>query len=123
MKVKKIIDREIERCYHECPYFGLEGGPSPTMICNHPFWDDKGAYAGCIISHPACDDGFPPLCPLFKENGIEPPPVKKEKRNSDYLKEGEEKLSFHEQMSLIVERRLEEAFVRELGKELEKEVK
>lgn len=105
---------EIDRCYHTCPYFTLEGGPGPIMVCSHPFWNDKDAYAGCIISHPECDDGFPSLCPLFKDNGIEPPKVKKEKSNGDYLKEGEEKLSFEEQMNLIIERRLGEAFTEKL---------
>ena len=113
MKVKKVIDRKIERCYHECPHFGLEGGPSPTMICNHPYWNDKGAYAGCIISHPECDEGFPPTCPLYAENGIEPPKVEKKKSNSDYLKEGEEKLPFEEQMNLILTRRLDEFIIKE----------
>jgi hypothetical protein len=71
--------KEITQCYHECPFFGLEGGPSPTMCCQHPYWNNKGAYAGCIISHPECDNGFPPQCPLFQENGMIPPeiPIKK----------------------------------------------
>jgi hypothetical protein len=65
---RKIIvsfTKEISRCYHECPYFGLDGGPSPTMICNHPSFS---RYEGCIISHPDCDEGFPKACPLLPEN-------------------------------------------------------
>jgi len=67
MKVK-IPERtvEITRCYHECPFFGLEGGPGPMMCCQHPYFDDKDPYAGCIISHPECDEGFPKKCPLMK---------------------------------------------------------
>lgn len=58
----------ITRCYHECPYFGLEGGPGPVMMCNHPCWADKGTYAGAIISHPECDEGFPDRCPELPQN-------------------------------------------------------
>ena len=66
IKVTIVIETEIERCYHECPYFQLDGGPGPIMICGHPYFNDKGAYAGCIISHPDCDNGFPKECPLLK---------------------------------------------------------
>lgn len=62
---------EISRCYHECPYFSLDGGPSPTMYCGHPFWKDKGAYAGAIIRHPVCDEGFPSACPLVYPKAAE----------------------------------------------------
>ena len=104
----KIV--EISRCYHECPHFGLDGGPSPAMICNHPFWNDKEAYSGFIISHPECDTGFPSACPLFGENGMEPPPVKKEKRNRDYVTDDEiQNLPFDQIMSLEIDRRLIEA--------------
>ena len=53
---------EINRCYHECPYFGTEGGPGPVMVCNHP--KNKTMEEAYIISHPECDDGFPDECPL-----------------------------------------------------------
>ena len=69
MKIKVIIptkEYEIERCYHECPHFGIDGGPGPVMVCQHPFFNGKG-YEGCIISHPECDEGFPKDCPLLKE--------------------------------------------------------
>ena len=97
--------QEITRCYHTCPYFGLDGGPSPTMICNHPYWNDKGSYAGAIISHPECDDGFPDKCPLYKENGITPPismppPIQK----LYVMKEEQENLSTDE----ILKRRFDE---------------
>lgn len=59
------------RCYHTCPHFSLDGGPSQVMYCAHPKWDDKRAenypYTGFIISHPDCDTGFPEKCPLPKE--------------------------------------------------------
>jgi len=62
IKVVKLIEKEIERCFHECPYFELDGN---AMVCGHPYWNDKGAYAGCIITHPECDNGFPEKCPLM----------------------------------------------------------
>ena len=65
MKIQVTITKEISRCYHECPYFQLDGGPGPVMYCAHPTF--KG-YEGFIISHPDCDDGFPEKCPLLKEN-------------------------------------------------------
>ena len=67
IEVSTSLTRKITRCYHECPYFGLDGGPGPAMVCNHPSFNDE-PYAGCIISHPDCDDGFPDKCPLLKEN-------------------------------------------------------
>jgi hypothetical protein len=68
MIVTKTITKDISKCYHECPHFGLDGGPSPAMICEHPYFDNKDCYAGMIISHPQCTEGFPPKCPLLKEN-------------------------------------------------------
>ncbi len=61
--VKKVIECDIEKCYHTCPHFTLYGN---EMSCGHPYFDDKGAYAGMIISHPECDSGFPKDCPLFR---------------------------------------------------------
>lgn len=55
----------ISRCYHECPFFMLDGGPSPMMLCGHPSLAGKGIEAAAIISHPSCDDGFPERCPLW----------------------------------------------------------
>jgi hypothetical protein len=103
---------EISRCYHECPHFGLEGGPSPTMICNHPRWNDKGPYAGCIISHPECDNGFPQMCPLYKENGIQPPPIIPKKK---YTTEDEDNtLSCAELMDITFSRMVDEQIVNAL---------
>ena len=119
MKFKVTIpskEVEIDRCYHTCPYFGLDGGPSPTMFCGHPYWNDKGAYAGCIISHPECDDGFPDECPLLKENGIVRQPKPKVKSNSDYLTEEERTtLSISDQFNLICERRLAEELKKQVS--------
>lgn len=59
---------EIKKCYHECPYFALDGGPGPVMFCDHPDIDtSKNTYAGFFISHPECDEGFPKECPLRKD--------------------------------------------------------
>lgn len=68
MKIKVIriikIEKEIEKCFHTCPYFGLIGH---EMICEHPIFDNNpDTYSRCIISHPDCDVGFPKKCPLLK---------------------------------------------------------
>lgn len=62
IKVTKTIAKEISRCYHECPYFIIDGGPGPVMICSHPAAENYGY----IISHPECDNGFPSRCPLMR---------------------------------------------------------
>ena len=51
MKVNATVEQDIDRCYHSCHYFSLEGGPSPIMVCTHP----------------ECDTGFPKQCPLRDE--------------------------------------------------------
>jgi hypothetical protein len=127
MKLKVTIpakEIEIERCYHTCPHFRLDGGPSPAMCCSHPYWDDKGPYAGFIISHPQCDAGFPDHCPLLKENGIINQPIKQvEKSNDDYLtKEELENLSFGEQIKLIFDRRVMEHFEKAMAAEKNAEI-
>ena len=58
-----VNGKEIHRCYHECPYFSLDGGPSPVMYCGHPSITSKNFADAAIISHPDCDTGFPKLCP------------------------------------------------------------
>jgi hypothetical protein len=58
--VERTIKKDITRCYHECPFFSTEGGPSPVMVCEHPDAPDEGV----IISHPKCREGFPDKCPL-----------------------------------------------------------
>ena len=60
MKVTRTITKDITKCYHECPYFGLEGH---EMICEHPYADADGG----IITHPDCDKGFPEDCPMMAE--------------------------------------------------------
>ena len=67
MKVKVNYEKEISRCYHECPYFTLEGGPGPVMVCGHPSLKGEEWAGHGIISHPDCDTGFPKNCPLRKE--------------------------------------------------------
>lgn len=54
----------IERCYHTCPFFALEGH---VMICEHPSLEGKDFDAHAIIEHPDCDLGFPKECPLLKK--------------------------------------------------------
>jgi len=61
-----VIKTKITSCYHECPYFSLDGGPGPVMMCNHPYFKDKEGYAGAIINHDEdIKNGFPTKCPLF----------------------------------------------------------
>jgi fructosamine-3-kinase len=55
------IRKEVKRCYHECPYFGTEE-MEHAMVCEHP-----KAPTRFIIYHPACDKGFPDLCPLIND--------------------------------------------------------
>ena len=62
MKVTKIIEKEINHCWNECPFFETE---SECMVCGHPYFKDKLPYANFIISHPDCDNGFPDECPLI----------------------------------------------------------
>jgi hypothetical protein len=64
-KINMLVTKtkNINSCYHECPYFELDGGPGPVMICGHPKAPDQGH----IISHPECDDGFPSRCPIQAE--------------------------------------------------------
>jgi len=61
---KSMQSVKITRCC-DCLYFGIDGGPSSTMVCNHP----SAPEGGYIISHPECDNGFPPKCPLIKKKG------------------------------------------------------
>lgn len=56
-----VIDTEINSCFHQCPYFHENAGPSGSMLCEHPDAPDKGL----IITHPECDNGFPPKCPVL----------------------------------------------------------
>lgn len=65
MKVTRVITvtKEVNRCFHECPYFSLEGH---EMVCDHPDAPGEPPYKGLIIQHPQCDEGFPPECPLTK---------------------------------------------------------
>lgn len=59
MSDKRRVTIELERCRNQCPYFGIDGGPGPVMVCDHP-----EAPSPYIVSHPECDDGFPEECPL-----------------------------------------------------------
>ena len=67
-----VNGKNISRCYRECPYFDLEGGPGPIMICLHPTLKGRGIEEAAIIEHPDCDTGFPVKCPeqrLHAETG------------------------------------------------------
>lgn len=132
MKLKVTIpakEVEIDRCYHTCPHFALDGGPSSIMYCSHPYWNDKGSYAGCIISHPQCDTGFPDQCPLLKENGIVQNIPKNEEKEDFKLKmiwndieyeltDEEKKLPMREQLSIIINKTYQKIFDEFLIKKL-----
>lgn len=77
--MKVTFTMKINECYYTCPYFDLkyyignrsasqrtinhDGSSGPAMVCSHPDVPED-PY---IISHPDCDNGFPKLCPLIKE--------------------------------------------------------
>lgn len=56
---------KIKGCFNTCPFFGT----SPDgMQCNHPYWDNKGAYSNMIINHNNSKNGkVPEKCPLRLE--------------------------------------------------------
>jgi hypothetical protein len=49
---------KVKKCIHGCHFFGstMDG-----MECNHPYFDDKGAYENMIIKQ---GDIIPEKCPL-----------------------------------------------------------
>ncbi len=60
------VVKEIKECIHRCPFYGssMDG-----MECNHPHFDDKGAYDNMIISQ--SDIGKIPIkCPLRRKKLI-----------------------------------------------------
>ena len=74
MKVVRniTIERDIKRCYHECPYFDVEG-MEHAMVCRHPKAPGEPPYQGLIISHPDCMTGFPKECPLTQPQPTDGP--------------------------------------------------
>jgi hypothetical protein len=66
-KQKNKMEKEIKitGCYYSCTFFGnsMDG-----MVCNHPYWKDKGAYENMIITQDNSRDGkIPEKCPLKNE--------------------------------------------------------
>ena len=57
---------EVTECYNACPFF-TTSGMEHMMECNHPYWVDKGAYAGAIITHENSRGRVPEKCPLRSE--------------------------------------------------------
>ena len=60
----------VTQCYHECPFFAVED-IARLMICKHPYWKNKAAYAGTIINHGNSKGRVPDKCPLRKSDYIE----------------------------------------------------
>lgn len=58
---KKTVTVEVLEC-RSCPFFTVEG-MEHMMICGHPFWLDKPAYSGAIITQ-SNRDSIPEKCPL-----------------------------------------------------------
>lgn len=63
MRVRRviIIEKEIERCFYDCPYFESNTGIGYSMWCAHPM--------GGLIVDLMIDEvmDFPQLCPLLAE--------------------------------------------------------
>jgi hypothetical protein len=68
MRVKRtiIIDKDLDGCGSECPYYEVYGN---EMTCDHPTLKNSGnAWAGLIITQNNSGDGkFPEECPLRNE--------------------------------------------------------
>jgi hypothetical protein len=86
MKVKATIkvEKEIDHCANQCPFYGIDGGPGPAMYCQHPSIPKDSREAAYIISHPDCDTGFPEKCPLLKGKVLKD--YNKYKKSKDELK-------------------------------------
>jgi hypothetical protein len=59
---------KIKECFHRCPFFGnsMDG-----MQCNHPYWENKGAWENMIINQQNSRGGnIPEKCPLKNEQLI-----------------------------------------------------
>lgn len=55
----------ITSCWNKCPFFATS---MDGMQCNHPYWDDKAAYANMIITRDNSINGkAPDECPLRVE--------------------------------------------------------
>lgn len=59
----KDKETEVISCYHDCPFFGTEGSPSPIMCCKHPSLD---CDTRLIITHDNSTGRVPDECPLRK---------------------------------------------------------
>lgn len=60
MKVTRLIEKDIDQCWEQCPYYTREGN---MMVCDHP----KAPDSGLIITTDNCRNGFPPKCPLLND--------------------------------------------------------
>ena len=59
-----IQEIKIKECYRSCPFYGYS---MDGMECNHPYWQNKGAYENMIITHNNSTNGkIPEKCPLRK---------------------------------------------------------
>ena len=57
------VIKEIEMCYHTCPFFNIYH-PSQVMSCKHPFFDGKPDSASRIITVANSHGRVPDECPL-----------------------------------------------------------
>lgn len=56
---------KITNCFYSCPFYEIS---EDGMECNHPYWDDKGAYDNMIITQDNYRNSkLPEKCPLRNE--------------------------------------------------------
>jgi len=57
---------KVKACGHICPFFDFS---SDDLICEHPYWNDKGEKANQIITQEnLMDSTHPEKCPLKNED-------------------------------------------------------
>ncbi len=61
------IIKKVKHCYHNCYFFGIDGGPGGAMYCNHLSLDHKN-YGGYIITQDNSRNRVPDKCPLRIED-------------------------------------------------------
>jgi hypothetical protein len=57
--------KTVKTCWYNCPLYKEVG---EVMTCGHPFFNDKGAYSGLIITHENSRTRIPEECPLRFES-------------------------------------------------------
>jgi len=63
------IVKKVGSCYHNCYFFGNDGGPGSAMYCNHPTLDHAN-YGGYIITRENSMNRVPDACPLHDGEAV-----------------------------------------------------